>query len=249
MTTEEKQYRKITTNPPQSFVGYLKFSRLSIQILMSFAFFYLLLFICCIPMISTSSQNGGRSTMGDEELKRGASFEHIRGRKAFIAVKNELGTIKDRAIKWEEEAKTKLIEDVLSSSTVGRRDGEDAQKAGRLLDQAISEFELEAEEEFKHRMMVEKMNGRVGGLNHDHWEEALKSWEQGPPAAAAASDAAAANRAESNDEIYRGLHGDQKPGFMVLGMHRSGTSMLSGLLVKGFGYETGGPLISAGVSS
>ena len=30
------------------------------------------------------------------------------------------------------------------------------------------------------------------------------------------------------------------PGFMVLGMHRSGTSMLSGLLVEGFGYDTGG---------
>lgn len=32
-------------------------------------------------------------------------------------------------------------------------------------------------------------------------------------------------------------------GFIVLGMHRSGTSMLSGLLVEGFGYHTGGPLI------
>jgi len=32
---------------------------------------------------------------------------------------------------------------------------------------------------------------------------------------------------------------------MVLGMHRSGTSLLSGLIVKGFGYETGGPLIGA----
>ena len=29
------------------------------------------------------------------------------------------------------------------------------------------------------------------------------------------------------------------PGFMVLGMHRSGTSMLSGLLVEGFGYDVG----------
>ena len=32
-------------------------------------------------------------------------------------------------------------------------------------------------------------------------------------------------------------------GFMVLGMHRSGTSMLAGLLVDGFGYKTGGPVI------
>jgi len=32
-------------------------------------------------------------------------------------------------------------------------------------------------------------------------------------------------------------------GFIVLGMHRSGTSMLSGLLVEGFGYNPGEPLI------
>ena len=36
---------------------------------------------------------------------------------------------------------------------------------------------------------------------------------------------------------------NQKSGFMVLGMHRSGTSMLSGLLVIGMGYKTGAPLI------
>jgi hypothetical protein len=35
----------------------------------------------------------------------------------------------------------------------------------------------------------------------------------------------------------------KRPGFMVLGMHRSGTSMLAGLLVIGMGYKTGGPLI------
>jgi hypothetical protein len=32
-------------------------------------------------------------------------------------------------------------------------------------------------------------------------------------------------------------------GFMLLGMHRSGTSMLAGLLVEGFGYNPGEPLI------
>ena len=31
----------------------------------------------------------------------------------------------------------------------------------------------------------------------------------------------------------------ERPGFMVLGMHRSGTSMLGGLLVKGLGYNVG----------
>lgn len=32
-------------------------------------------------------------------------------------------------------------------------------------------------------------------------------------------------------------------GFIVLGMHRSGTSMLTGLLVTGLGYNVSGPLI------
>ena len=35
----------------------------------------------------------------------------------------------------------------------------------------------------------------------------------------------------------------RRPGVIVLGMHRSGTSMLSGILAEGFGYETGGPLL------
>lgn len=37
----------------------------------------------------------------------------------------------------------------------------------------------------------------------------------------------------------------KSPGFVVLGMHRSGTSMLSGLLVNACGYNVGGPLIGA----
>ncbi|GFH44779.1 hypothetical protein CTEN210_01253 [Chaetoceros tenuissimus] len=39
---------------------------------------------------------------------------------------------------------------------------------------------------------------------------------------------------------------DENPsGFIILGMHRSGTSMLSGLLVKGFGYNPGNDLMEA----
>jgi hypothetical protein len=37
----------------------------------------------------------------------------------------------------------------------------------------------------------------------------------------------------------------RRDGFIVLGMHRSGTSMLSGLLVSGLGYNVGKPLIGA----
>jgi hypothetical protein len=38
----------------------------------------------------------------------------------------------------------------------------------------------------------------------------------------------------------------KRAGFVVLGMHRSGTSMLCGLLAYGNGYNVGGPLIGAG---
>lgn len=37
--------------------------------------------------------------------------------------------------------------------------------------------------------------------------------------------------------------GKSTTGFFILGMHRSGTSMLSGLLIEGFGYHTGEPLL------
>lgn len=38
---------------------------------------------------------------------------------------------------------------------------------------------------------------------------------------------------------------DGRKGFVVLGMHRSGTSMLGGLLVNGLGYNAGSPLIGS----
>jgi hypothetical protein len=45
-------------------------------------------------------------------------------------------------------------------------------------------------------------------------------------------------RIQANDD-------DGRNGFIVLGMHRSGTSMLSGLLVTSCDYKVGGPLIGA----
>ncbi|KAL3801205.1 hypothetical protein HJC23_012605 [Cyclotella cryptica] len=236
---EKRQFRKVTLNPPSDFGGYLRFNRASVQCLLGFATCYLLVVICCYPMITTTTSDGnGRSTIGDAELQRGASFQNVRGRKAFLRVKQELGTMKERAIQWEEDAKVhalEKIEDVLESSTVGRKDGKDALMASKLLEEAVDEFEKEAVEEEKRAIVAE----RIGSFQHDHWEDSLKSWDE------EAHLVVGANKAESNEEIYRSLHGNKTPGFMVLGMHRSGTSMLSGLLVKGFGYETGGPLIGA----
>lgn len=47
------------------------------------------------------------------------------------------------------------------------------------------------------------------------------------------------------DENNKASPQHKSPGFVVLGMHRSGTSMLSGLLVTACGYNVGGPLIGA----
>lgn len=44
---------------------------------------------------------------------------------------------------------------------------------------------------------------------------------------------------ESENAIVGHAPDNQRSGFMVVGMHRSGTSMLSGLLVSGCGYEVG----------
>jgi len=41
----------------------------------------------------------------------------------------------------------------------------------------------------------------------------------------------------------------KRPGVIVLGMHRSGTSMLTGLLTEGAGYHAGGPLMEGAVSN
>ncbi|KAL7520892.1 hypothetical protein ACHAWX_005586 [Stephanocyclus meneghinianus] len=237
---EKRQFRKVILNPPSDFGGYLRFNRASVQSLLGFATCYLLVFICCYPMITTTISDGyGKSTIGDAELSRGASFQNIRGRKTFLRVKQEIGTMKERAIQWEQDAKVhalEKIEDVIESSTVGRKDGKDALMATKLMEEAVEEFEKEAVEEEKRSVLAE----RIGRFQQDHWEEALKSWEEEPLLVVGV------NQVDSNEEIYRSLHGNKTPGFMVLGMHRSGTSMLSGLLVKGFGYETGGPLIGAG---
>jgi len=155
--------------------------------------------------------NGGR-----HHIKRGSSFEHVRGRRQLDKARRAFGTMKERAVRWEEVAKV-----------------EAKRRAGALRDA-------------ERRVMDSIVGGAMGG--HDHWKDALETWDREivrPDANDVAIPADGGDARESN----KGADGGMKtPGFMVLGMHRSGTSMLSGLLVKGFGYETGGPLIGASVS-
>ncbi|KAL7536042.1 hypothetical protein ACHAWF_005350, partial [Thalassiosira exigua] len=253
----KSKYHSKLPPPPSHFSSYLRFNRPSLRCLLAFATCYAVVLICCSPMISTSALGNDLPTDDDavqgarHHIKRGASFARIRGRKQYLrakrAVSDRLGTLKERAIRWEEEAKAKArrgardfqeaereVVDSLADATVGRKDGADARRASALLDRAIAAFDegrVAAEEEAAAR----GRDARAAGRERDHWRDAAEAWDRelgrdGGGGAAVAGSAAGKGKL---------------PGFVVLGMHRSGTSMLSGLLVKGFGYETGGPLIGA----
>mmetsp|Transcript_41317 Transcript_41317/g.74484 ORF Transcript_41317/g.74484 Transcript_41317/m.74484 type:complete len:642 (+) Transcript_41317:39-1964(+) len=249
-----KVYSKLPP-PPSQFSSYFNFNRSSLNCLLLFATCYLLVLICCYPMISYSNVD---ELPNDDEIgakhhvKRGASFQHIRGRKQFIkashAVTEKLGTLKERAVQWEEQAKLKAkrgavewqetekeIIDSIAGGTIGRKDGADARRASLLLEHAVKDFEGRRTEMEKEEWK-KKQDAMAGG--HDHWADAVEAWDE-----EFVQDKNADNNADA--AVGGAHHKGATPGFMVLGMHRSGTSMLSGLLVKGFGYETGGPLIGA----
>jgi hypothetical protein len=75
-----------------------------------------------------------------------------------------------------------------------------------------------------------------------HAMEQLRQGRKGAVPAAAGSAAAAAGG--NKDAVVEKQAGDRR-GVVVLGMHRSGTSLLSGLLVNSLGYNVGGPLIGS----
>lgn len=93
-------------------------------------------------------------------------------------------------------------------------------------------------ENFRHRVgvtdknLIDKAQEELNQLKKSREENGSISKRN---AAVAVAVNAAANQAPPG----------KRPGFLVLGMHRSGTSMLAGLLVTGLGYEVGGPLIGS----
>ena len=256
-----KKSATVTHYLPSHFSSYLKFNRLSIKVLLGFAVCYILVLICFYPMVYYSNvdvlQTDDDYTKGTKHhIQRGAAFQHVRGRKQFIKAQRALEKIKDRAVQWEEQSKAisnirnveKTMINSILAGTMGRRDGDDVMKASLLLEQAVHDFEGTEADLIKNKASMEK-----GLSGHDHWKEALESWDKELVAAVVAprvedvNDAIATANQQgvvSHDEATDVKY-TKTPGFMVLGMHRSGTSMLSGLLVKGFGYEPGGPLIGA----
>lgn len=228
--------KKSTT--PSHFSSYLKFNRLSLKFILGFAVCYIIILICFYPMVYYSDvdvlQTDGDYTKGTKHLIQRGAFQHVRGRKQFI-----------KAISNLRNVEKKMINSTLSW-TMGPRDGDDVMKASLLLEQAVHDFEGNETDLIKNSM-------EKGLPGHDHWKEALESWDKelvaavvAPPVEDANDAIATANQqgVVSHDEA-KDVKYTKTPGFIVLGMHRSGTSMLSGLLVKGFGYEPGGPLIGA----
>lgn len=233
MERKSKLYSKLPP-PPSQFSSYMKFNRPSLNCLMGFAACYLLVLICCYPMISYSNvdvlQTDDDFTKGAKHhIKRGASFQHIRGRKQFLtakhAVTDKLGTLKERAVIWEEEAKRGAVEfqeaekeiiDSIAGGTIGRKDGEDALRASRLLGQAVEDFEHKRSDIETADDLRKAANAANRMGDHDHWKDAVEAWDkQFVRAKNVASRVALSN-----------AHQGKTTGFMVLGMHRSGTSML-----------------------
>lgn len=230
---------KKLSRPSTQFSSYLHFQKSSLAVLFVFVTCYSLVLICCWPMISTLKNNDGNDSKDMIAMEKGASFQHIRGRKTFLrakhAVSQKLGTFKEHAVEWEKRAK-KAVDEVDSKlgieigEKIGRRD---AMRASLLMEEAVKEFEKEEAER-------KLSDGRDVASMGDHDTEnsaALQAWEK--------ENAFLREFSDSNNENGMMNSSKQRLGFMVLGMHRSGTSMLSGLLVQGFGYETGGPLIGA----
>ncbi|KAL3917793.1 MAG: hypothetical protein SGARI_007629, partial [Bacillariaceae sp.] len=84
----------------------------------------------------------------------------------------------------------------------------------QLMDQAVAEFDAQRKARSEHEAAAEKQRQELEAL----------------------SNANNADRAKDGD----GDESTKRNGFVVLGMHRSGTSMLSGLLHQSAGYEVGG---------
>jgi hypothetical protein len=191
----------------------------------------------------------------NHDIQRGASFQYIRGRKKFLKAKHVLAekydAWRERSVMRVEQAgggennstsnqdvmlereELKLVESIVRNDYFAKRDG-------ILLEQAIHDFEgrsSDIEINNAHATDTKSMESI-----HNHWKDAVNAWDK---EFVQETNFLAKNIIATDVGQIQNI---KLPGFMVLGMHRSGTSMLSGLLVKGFGYETGGPLIGASVS-
>lgn len=93
------------------------------------------------------------------------------------------------------------------------------------------------------RQKLQNFRDSRGFTDHDLQRAAIEEFKPLRARQKEANAEKAAQKAVVKDQVAP-VPG-RRPGFLVLGMHRSGTSMLSGLLNQGCGYNVGGPLIGA----
>jgi hypothetical protein len=104
-------------------------------------------------------------------------------------------------------------------------------------------------EGFSDASLIDKANAEINQLRQQRSDVAVAAAAAAKPDAGEGGDGeyeADPDPDPDTADLSPAKTGTGEPsGFVVLGMHRSGTSMLAGLLVTGLGYKTGGPLIGS----
>eukprot|EP01083_Nonionella_stella_P092185 257956_1 len=189
------------------------FGSRSTACLVIFFMLYVIGMICFLP------------TLNDEQkaTKIRTAADNIRRKeKAFV------GHVKDETHAWKEDIK-KLRRGVRDEIEID------------LMDKAHSEYIK------NHRPFKKSHAGKIGAKHSsrivvmdkaqsEHNKSIMNKNKKAPLKPNKVIDRVPVSKIE--DTVKK-----DTTGFIVLGMHRSGTSMLSGLLVEGFGYKTGGPVI------
>lgn len=252
-----------------SIASFLPFGPLTALILGTFLLCYALVLACLLPMLSVSRDESSIRVRGTALRRKfsGLDGAHLPQRadllkagsvvrQEFKAVKQELKAIGGKVSQKLHPAYGQLIDEAVgefSTERERRRKQRQAHRAEaqRLLERGnaglmkVVADEL-PEDGFGHRK-----------TNRQPLEDAMSHVEVEPPARADGEDGGKyspghkvkkrAKKLRSGEAVLEQGADDEKQrdGFVVLGMHRSGTSMLSGLLVSGMGYNVGKPLIGA----
>ncbi|KAL3793940.1 hypothetical protein ACHAWO_002320 [Cyclotella atomus] len=118
---ERPRYKKtiVSTNPPQSFVSYLSFTRSIIQSLIMFT----CRICCCSSAVFPTTINRYKSTMGDAELGR-INPSKIYEVKPTMKVSSQWKIMRQHAIEWELAAKIKAFEEIAECKEESIRGGE-----------------------------------------------------------------------------------------------------------------------------
>jgi hypothetical protein len=201
----------------QRFSSYLVFGFQTTVCMGLFLACYALVLLAVWPLLSTTPQEDAASVTGSEHhlLRQAASKE-------LQTIAKKLHNFEDAHVPGQE--KFGAMTDTLKKQLHQMRQGRGVTDA-QLLAQAKQEYQVlrQTKLQQRHESLARKANNFGIQKNAPNGVSSIVE---------ADTDAAPV-----------GLGEDPRRGFIVLGMHRSGTSMLAGLLVTSCGYKVGGPLI------